>query len=163
MKFTLSTVYGGKKRLVLAVLLVWLYLRKKSPRFSLSQDHYDEDFNMYVIVHCSTGSVPSLTVTAREITNVFPASGSLRGGTELTVTGQGFSTVSSQNKVRVGNHDCDVQSSTSTELKCVIADTGKLHYVTNDGVHPGRRSLDFCLWHVLEIKILLCTSNDIAD
>lgn len=86
----------------------------------------------------STGNVPSITVQTREITNVFPATGSLQGGTELTVTGQGLSTVTSENKVKVGNHDCDVQSSTSTELKCVIADTGKIHYVTNDGIHPGR-------------------------
>ncbi|XP_062600839.1 fibrocystin-L-like [Saccostrea cucullata] len=84
----------------------------------------------------SSGSIPSVTVQVRKITNVFPTSGSLRGGATLTITGQGFSPVTLENKVKVGDHKCDVKTSTSTELKCQIVDTGKIHHITNQGIHP---------------------------
>ncbi|XP_061164553.1 fibrocystin-L-like [Saccostrea echinata] len=87
----------------------------------------------------STGSIPSISVQVREITNVFPATGSLRGGTTLTITGQGFSPVTLENKVKVGDHNCDIKTSTTTELKCQIADTGKIHHITNEGIHPDFR------------------------
>ena len=81
----------------------------------------------------------------RQITNVFPTTGSLRGGTKLTISGQGFSTgtLTSANKVKVGDHDCVVESSSlsGSSLTCQIADTGRTHLVTNDGVHPSKTYL----------------------
>lgn len=85
----------------------------------------------------SGGDIPSIIVPERQITNVYPATGSLRGGTKLTVSGQGFNTLASVNKVKVGSHDCLVESSTYSALTCQIADTGRTHLVTNDGIHPS--------------------------
>lgn len=93
---------------------------------------------LIISVHShSGGNIPSMTVQERQITNVYPATGSLRGGTKVIVSGQGFNTLAPVNKVKVGSHDCLVKSSTPSELTCQIADTGRTHLVTNDGIHPS--------------------------
>lgn len=107
--------------------------------------HHEFHEFMYIFLIISIQShsgsyIPSITVPERQITNVYPATGSLRGGTKLTVSGQGFNTLASVNKVKVGSHDCLVESSTSSELRCQIADTGRTHLVTNDGIHPSNSS-----------------------
>lgn len=100
--------------------------------------------NFFCSLHAhSSGVIPSITVMDRQITNVFPTTGSLRGGTKLTISGQGFSKLTSANKVKVGDHDCVVESSSlsGSSLTCQIADTGRTHLVTNDGVHPSKTYL----------------------
>lgn len=47
-------------------------------------------------------------------------SGSRRGGTEITITGHGFSTKLDGNKVVVGDRNCTVQSATKERVKCVV-------------------------------------------
>ena len=71
------------------------------------------------------------------MTNVFPLSGSLKGGTRLTITGTGFGNVSSRVEVDVGDVRCDVESVTNTKIVCLVTDTGKVHVVTNLGTHRG--------------------------
>ncbi|XP_061168814.1 fibrocystin-L-like [Saccostrea echinata] len=87
-------------------------------------------------VDSSTNSLPSMEWRLI-VSSVAPLMGSLRGGTTLTIMGDGFSTNKSRNSVMVGTHICDIQSSTITELKCQIADTAKVHSVDNSGVHPS--------------------------
>ena len=53
-----------------------------------------------------------------KVTGISPVSGSLEGGTELTITGINFSPTIKQNQVMIGNGFCDITSATSTELKC---------------------------------------------
>lgn len=98
---------------------------------------YVQFFLIISVQSHSGGNIPSITVQERQITNVYPATGSLRGGTKLIVSGQGFNTLAPVNKVKVGSHDCLVKSSTPSELTCQIADTGRTHLVTNDGIHPS--------------------------
>lgn len=51
-------------------------------------------------------------------------SGSLLGGTVLTIDGTNFSSDPLDNPVKVGDHQCNVESSTPTQIKCRIAATG---------------------------------------
>jgi hypothetical protein len=52
------------------------------------------------------------------VTDFQPRSGSLNGGTLITITGYNFSTDILDNPVRIGYTDCLVESSSNTEVKC---------------------------------------------
>ncbi|XP_076438726.1 fibrocystin-L-like isoform X2 [Babylonia areolata] len=81
-----------------------------------------------------TNSISDITVTLK-VTGLTPTRGSLYGGTLLTVTGQGFASDASLMEVKVGEHACAVDFSSSTELTCLVDYTGKTHNVTNQGTH----------------------------
>ncbi|XP_075406661.1 fibrocystin-L [Tenrec ecaudatus] len=68
-----------------------------------------------------------------EVTNMFPRRGSLYGGTEITVTGFGFSTTSAENTVHLGAFPCNVISSSYNVIKCVLRSTTNVFRVTNNG------------------------------
>ncbi|XP_045037491.2 fibrocystin-L [Desmodus rotundus] len=68
-----------------------------------------------------------------EVNNMFPQSGSLYGGTEITIMGLGFSTIPFENTVLLGSFPCNVTSSSSDVIKCTLPSTGKVFRVTNDG------------------------------
>lgn len=63
-----------------------------------------------------------------------PLLGSLYGGTDVTLEGQGFGTNASQVQVLVGKV-CAVQEVTDTRIKCRVGYTGNTFVVTNQGVH----------------------------
>ena len=71
------------------------------------------------------------------VTNVYPLSGSLQGGTRLTISGLGFGSNSSKVEVEVGDVSCDIETVTNTQIVCLIAAAGKVHSVTNLGTHRG--------------------------
>jgi len=75
-----------------------------------------------VVVHsASFGSIDSNGATfiaAGVVTGLSPTSGSLNGGTLLTITGYTFSDSISDNIVKVGNAYCDMIESSETEIKC---------------------------------------------
>jgi len=56
------------------------------------------------------------------ITSVSPSQGSLRGGTTVTITGNGFNNVTSALRVLVGGVKCTVVSASIDTVKCI---TGK--------------------------------------
>ncbi|XP_048777455.2 fibrocystin-L-like isoform X3 [Ostrea edulis] len=69
-----------------------------------------------------------------KVTNISPRSGSLYGGTIVTVTGQGFGNTASNIKANMGSYKCDVVGTvTDTQFKCQIEATGKVHQVSNQG------------------------------
>uniref|UniRef100_A0A3Q2VVI1 PKHD1 like 1, tandem duplicate 2 n=1 Tax=Haplochromis burtoni TaxID=8153 RepID=A0A3Q2VVI1_HAPBU len=68
-----------------------------------------------------------------EVYSVSPLFGSLMGGTELTVSGSGFSSNVSDNTVSVGNAACEVTAASENELQCVVQSEEKTHIVTNQG------------------------------
>ncbi|XP_041664378.1 fibrocystin-L-like [Cheilinus undulatus] len=70
-----------------------------------------------------------------EIHNVSPTAGSLFGGTRLTISGSGFSTYAPENKVSVGEAECDVKVASENELQCDLKSEEKTHVVTNQGSH----------------------------
>ncbi|XP_030597029.1 PKHD1 like 1, tandem duplicate 1 [Archocentrus centrarchus] len=68
-----------------------------------------------------------------EVSGISPLFGSLLGGTELTVSGSGFSSNISDNTVSVGNTACEVTAASEKELRCVVQSEEKTHIVTNQG------------------------------
>ncbi|XP_052063080.1 fibrocystin-L-like [Mytilus californianus] len=82
----------------------------------------------------SVNEVPEIEYLLK-ITNVFPQSGSLFGGTRVTITGVGLSTNTSLTEVKVGNTLCDVESASDTQIECTIQDTGDVVEITNQGIH----------------------------
>ncbi|XP_030003200.1 fibrocystin-L-like [Sphaeramia orbicularis] len=70
-----------------------------------------------------------------EVHSVSPLFGSLLGGTRLTISGSGFSTNISDNKVSVGEAECEVMDASENELQCVVESEEETHIVTNQGVH----------------------------
>ncbi|CAL1525942.1 unnamed protein product [Lymnaea stagnalis] len=70
-----------------------------------------------------------------QVTGMSPQFGSLYGGTDLFITGRGFSTNTSVMNVSVGPHKCDISEISQTSIKCRIAKTGKHIDVSATGVH----------------------------
>ncbi|XP_024857831.1 fibrocystin-L isoform X2 [Kryptolebias marmoratus] len=70
-----------------------------------------------------------------EVSGVSPRSGSLLGGTTLTVSGSGFSSNTPVNTVTVGGSDCEVVIASENELQCVVRSEERSHIVTNQGSH----------------------------
>jgi hypothetical protein len=95
---------------------------------------------MYIYIYFfnfRSGNIPTIEYQLL-ITNVFPTQGSLYGGTRLTLTGQGFSTNTSLTEVKVGNHGCNVESASTTQIVCLLGDTSSVVKIDNQGVHPSK-------------------------
>ena len=107
----------------------------------------------FITIYFFSSNVPTINVEL-SVTNVYPLSGSLQGGTRLTVTGVGFGNDSSLVEVDVGDVICDVESVTDTEIVCLIADSGEVHAVTNLGTHRGTVKIAKIFGH-LKIKLKL--------
>ncbi|KAG1658049.1 hypothetical protein FOA52_004208 [Chlamydomonas sp. UWO 241] len=105
---------------------------------ALPSGHYYFGITYSTSAMASDGAAPGLlvypgrvVVTAVEVTRVWPSAGSIGGGTELTLTGTGFSTVPGSNLVVVtvpvstthpnGVVLCDVvaESASATQLTCI--------------------------------------------
>ncbi len=71
------------------------------------------------------------------VSGVSPNRGSLNGGTVLAITGEGFSTNNTDNKVMLGDVQCEVIESTKNEMKCRTPSGGRIAEVDNSGSHPG--------------------------
>jgi hypothetical protein len=52
------------------------------------------------------------------VTDFFPKTGSIHGGSLVTISGYHFSTDFQNNPVRIGYTDCLVEESKETEIKC---------------------------------------------
>ena len=55
------------------------------------------------------------------VNDVMPASGSIGGGTKITLTGTGFSYVSDNLNVNIGGHVCSVVESTTDRIVCITS------------------------------------------
>ncbi|OCT77100.1 fibrocystin-L [Xenopus laevis] len=71
-----------------------------------------------------------------KVNSIHPKFGSLYGGTQITVTGSGFSTNQTNNVVQIGAVPCKITSSSESGLFCTIQSPGKVFTVTNDGKDP---------------------------
>ncbi|NWX85156.1 PKHD1 protein, partial [Nothoprocta pentlandii] len=79
--------------------------------------------------------------THSEITSVFPASGSLGGGTELTITGDFFE---EPVQITAAGVCCKVQHLSPQKIICTIEPVIKSRRLA--GPHPGNRGLLFEVW-----------------
>ena len=71
------------------------------------------------------------------VTSISPIGGSVRGGTEVTITGKGF-----ENAIvmeTLGGRECTITSVSYEEIKCVIPSTTNSYTIKNTGVHPGKQ------------------------
>jgi len=60
-----------------------------------------------------------VTLTAvGKVTGFSPKQGSIHGGTLVTIDGYHFSTVATDNPIRMGYTDCLVESTSTTQIKC---------------------------------------------
>ncbi|OCT77099.1 hypothetical protein XELAEV_18032294mg, partial [Xenopus laevis] len=71
-----------------------------------------------------------------EVNGIHPKFGSFYGGTQITVTGSGFSSNQTNNVVQIGAVPCKITSSSENELFCTIQSPGKVFTVTNNGKDP---------------------------
>lgn len=71
------------------------------------------------------------------VTNVSPKRGSLNGGTDVTITGEGFHSNTSRNAVVLGETPCVVFESTASEIKCKTENGAKIVQIDNSGSHSG--------------------------
>ncbi|CAL1548484.1 unnamed protein product, partial [Lymnaea stagnalis] len=78
--------------------------------------------------------IPDIVYTF-QVTGMSPQFGSLYGGTDLFITGRGFSTKTAIMNVSVGPHKCDISEISQTSIKCRIANTGKRIDISATGVH----------------------------
>ena len=71
------------------------------------------------------------------VTSVTPCSGSLAGGTEVTIKGAGFT---QEVSVRLNDGQCTVSGSVQpNELKCTAPSlVGNNYIITNNGTDPGK-------------------------
>ena len=75
-----------------------------------------------------------ITVTTQgKVTDFTPKQGSIHGGTLVTILGSHFSTVKTDNPVRIGYTDCLVESTTPTEIQC--------RTLPKEGIVPGPEQL----------------------
>ncbi|KAH9512877.1 Fibrocystin-L, partial [Bulinus truncatus] len=79
-------------------------------------------------------NIPDIAYTLN-VQSVSPDFGSLYGGTDLVITGNGFSLNSSEMSVTVGPHNCSILKLSETSIKCRIEGTGKYHIVSATGKH----------------------------
>ncbi|XP_065139309.1 fibrocystin-L-like [Paramisgurnus dabryanus] len=71
-----------------------------------------------------------------KVSGFSPLLGSLYGGTTITITGSGFSSVPTDNNVTLGDIQCHITKALDHQLTCVTQPTNKTYMVTNQGYHP---------------------------
>lgn len=84
------------------------------------------------------------------VSGVCPLVGSVAGGTQLTITGKGFSDKDAQ--VTIGGQPCHVSSSNSSHILCETNDVFNTAQVDNSGSHPGKciaNNTKFCKSHCM--------------
>ncbi|XP_021369085.1 fibrocystin-L-like isoform X2 [Mizuhopecten yessoensis] len=81
-----------------------------------------------------SSTVPTIQYILK-VESVYPRRGSLYGGTNVTITGQGLD---AEADVKVGGHCCDVDAATATatQIVCTICYTGRTHQIDNSGSDP---------------------------
>ncbi|KAI8520654.1 Fibrocystin-L [Branchiostoma belcheri] len=81
--------------------------------------------------------------TYAEVLGVSPATGSLAGGTRLTITGRYFDDTDAPPEVYVGGKPCAVQSMTENTIECITEAAPDL----SSPSWPGNRGIEFALWN----------------
>ena len=71
------------------------------------------------------------------------------GGTRLTVTGEGFGTDQSKIEVSVGDHNCVIESISSTQIICLMDSTSPIVKINNQGINPS-------MSYIQQIIVIVC-------
>jgi len=76
-------------------------------------------YNLEVTSEANGRYFSNIVITVgSSVTSISPTSGSLLGGTLITITGENFSDDPLDNPVQIDGKDCAIESSSSTEIKC---------------------------------------------
>ena len=73
-----------------------------------------------------------------QVTSITPDTGSLAGGSLVTITGDGFGTSLTQTNISFGDVNCEVQSVSDTKVECVTRAHYEVIKVDNQGKHEGK-------------------------
>ncbi|XP_071488092.1 fibrocystin-L-like [Diadema antillarum] len=95
---------------------------------------YEVEVNIDGVGTADTSSVGFFSYLLK-VSGIFPARGSLQGGTTLTMKGAGFGSDSGNISVTVGGYDCEVTAVADSELTCVTTSSSTTHFVDNMGRH----------------------------
>jgi len=105
-------------------------------------------------VHSSSyGSLVTTGITFQaigEVNTISPTSGSINGGTVLTLTGYTFSDDGTDNQVDIGDHTCSIIESSAYEIKCRTPSRA-VKEETTEGVYVYLKASEQAVW---------TTSND---
>ena len=92
---------------------------------------------MYIDIFFLYSEIGQFTYLLK-LTEMTPLSGSIFGGTTVTLRGNGFGTDSDMVKVKMGNRSCEVNTVTDEQIECVTTDARRQHTIDNQGRHEGK-------------------------
>ncbi|XP_077992871.1 fibrocystin-L-like [Glandiceps talaboti] len=101
-------------------------------------DNYGRSWSLPAALHVSAYNKLYLYQTHAEIYDVYPTTGSIEGGTYLTISGDYFDTDA---EVYVGGVPCTIDNVTMTEITCW---TGAKS--TSQALYPGQRGMLWEMW-----------------
>ncbi|XP_072034178.1 fibrocystin-L-like [Amphiura filiformis] len=97
---------------------------------------YDVELSVPGKGFADTSQIGDFTFTLK-ITGVSPNSGSILGGTTVTIPGEGFGTNSSLVKVTFGSSsECEIITLIDEQIECVTKQVLQTHTISNQGIHP---------------------------
>ncbi|CAF0710276.1 unnamed protein product [Brachionus calyciflorus] len=90
-----------------------------------------------LIPHGDLGNIKATTLIEYKlyISSIKPKIGSIRGGTLVTIYGEGFSRNCSLNKVSFTDYECEINSCSADSITCLTSNANTVHEITNDGVN----------------------------
>ncbi|XP_054766411.2 fibrocystin-L-like [Lytechinus pictus] len=95
---------------------------------------YEVDVEIESIGLADTSAIDPFSYVL-DVTGMFPSSGSVQGGTEVTLTGAGFGTDPNNITVTMGGFECQVTAIDDDELTCTASSSSANHRVDNLGRH----------------------------
>ncbi|GCB76094.1 hypothetical protein scyTo_0019088, partial [Scyliorhinus torazame] len=90
------------------------------------------NYRIYLQTPVSNSVNASIEYVLR-VTGVTPRTGSVYGGSKITISGSGFSPVPDDNSVQIGSVPCHITFASPNLLECVLNSTGRNFVITNNG------------------------------
>ena len=105
----------------------------------IAPDQSPGQYSLTVYVPKFGATKPSINVTYNLVVRDFqPRCGSMVGGTDVIITGQGFGSNTSNIDVFIGYSRCETKEVNDTQIKCVTSSSAKVVEISNGGVNPGK-------------------------
>lgn len=104
----------------------------------------------------ATGATEAISIAASfsiKVTDFQPRFGSLLGGTEVEITGEGFGDIVADVVVMFGASPCTVKEVGENKILCTTTGSGRLHKIDNSGISPGMCSCSIT-YHELIVRFV---------
>ena len=79
------------------------------------------------------------------ISSITPNIGSIRGGSLVTVYGDGFSTNCSLNQINFGDQSCNIKDCSSNWIKCQTSNAYSVYKIDNSASDPCNRFIFYLI------------------